>query len=362
MITQARTKSLLTYSALSTFRGCPQKYKHRFIDHLKPRTKAHSLRFGQIIHEGLTILYQNGWDLEVVYRFFDSCFPNHHRDADEKHDRILAYVMLTAYAERYANEKMNIVALDVEFSGVIRNPKTGCQSRTFDIAGKANGIVMIDGECYLLEHRTVSTSEEIDESKLWTDTQSALYCYYLRQLGYPIVGVVYNFLVKSRIKQKEGESEQEYEERKAELIAKSKSGKSSAQRQMPESDQDFLERLKTWYQRPEAFERVVFRFQEERLEMLQEEIWEVTQQYLGSRRRDQWFLNTASCFHFGRSCEYLDYCRSGFDPEVCRTLYDIALPHEELPVLGLNLRPAEQKRYEEVRKQRKEQQSGMLFQ
>ena len=38
------------------------------------------------------------------------------------------------------------------------------------------------------------------------DTQIALYSFYLRQLGYPIVGVIYNVLLKSRLKQRGGET------------------------------------------------------------------------------------------------------------------------------------------------------------
>jgi hypothetical protein len=36
-------------------------------------------------------------------------------------------------------------------------------------------------------------------------------------------------------------------------------------------------------------------------------------------------------------------------------LYEIALPHEELPMLGLNLRPAERERYEQVRREKERQ-------
>ena len=64
--------------------------------------------------------------------------------------------------------------------------------------------------------------------------------------------------------------------------------------------------------------------------MLQDEVWEITQQYLDARRRGKWLLNTSSCFSYQRPCEYLPYCQSGFNPNVVDNLYEIALPHEEL--------------------------------
>ena len=345
-------KKLLTFSALATYRSCPRKYKHRFEDHLKSPEKQGSLYFGHAIHSAITLWYKTSGDLRAVYRLIDSYFPKYLNDPDQKQDRMLAYVMLTGYADRYQDENWRIVGLDLEFSGSIRNPRTGCESRTFQMAGKVNGIVEIDGEYFLLEHRTASTTEDLTPETLWTDTQSLLYSYYLRQKGFPIVGVIYNILHKSRLQQKAGESEDEFQARRAELLAKSKTGKTTAQRQLPEGDAEFVERLKQWYQKDDAYQRIVLRISNDRIPLLMEEIWEVTQQYLGSRRRDSWLMNTASCFNFGKPCEYMKLCQSGCDKNVSDTLYQIVAPHEELPILGLNLRPAEQARYEEVRRQR----------
>ncbi len=68
------------------------------------------------------------------------------------------------------------------------------------------------------------------------------------------------------------------------------------------------------------------------LAMLQEEVWEITQQYLEARRRGKWLLNTSNCFAYERPCEYLPYCQSNFNPNVRDNLFQIAPPHEELAV------------------------------
>ncbi len=59
------------------------------------------------------------------------------------------------------------------------------------MAGKADAIVQRSDGMYLLEHKTAASIDGNYLDKLWTDTQIALYCYYLRELGYPIVGVIY---------------------------------------------------------------------------------------------------------------------------------------------------------------------------
>jgi RecB family exonuclease len=331
--TEANDKTLLTYSALNTFRNCPRKYKNRYLDNLRPRERAEALSFGSVIHTAIELWYRSSNTesrLRDVLAYIDDAFENRLVDSNLMVQLHLATAMIRGYAERYGTEEFEVVEVEKEFVGEIRNPDTGRQSQTFRIAGKVDGIVRCHDGLYLLEHKTASTIDASYLDKLWTDTQIALYCYYLRELGYPIVGVIYNVLLKSRLKQGKGETQEEYEVRHAELAAKNKSGKSTAKRQMPETDDEFQSRLTEWYSRPEAFHREFIYLSEDRLAMLQDEVWEITQQYLDARRRGKWLLNTSNCFSYQRPCEYLAYCQSGFNPNVADNLYEIALPNEEL--------------------------------
>jgi RecB family exonuclease len=331
--TEANDKTLLTYSALNTFRNCPRKYKNRYLDNLRPRERAEALSFGSVVHTAIELWYRSTSTesrLRDVLAYIDDAFENRVVDPTQMVQWHLAIAMIRGYAQRYATEDFEVVEVEKEFVGEIRNPDTGRQSQTFRIAGKVDGIVRCHDGLYLLEHKTASTVDASYLDKLWTDTQIALYCYYLRELGYPIVGVIYNVLLKSRLKQGKGETQEEYEVRHAELAAKNKSGKSTAKRQMPETDDEFQARLTEWYSRPEAFHREFIYLSEDRLAMLQDEVWEITQQYLDARRRGKWLLNTSNCFSYQRPCEYLAYCQSGFNPNVADNLYEIALPNEEL--------------------------------
>lgn len=326
-------KAVLTFSALNTFRNCPRKYKHRYVDGLLPHDKAEALSLGGIVHNAIELWYQqvDAPDrLQNVLEYVDSQFPQ--REIDEHHKAAwqLVRAMMLGYTTRYADEEFTVVEIEKTFEAPIRNPDTGRPSLTFTMAGKVDGIVQMCDGMYLLEHKTAASLDANYLDKLWTDTQIALYSFYLRELGYPIVGVIYNVLLKSRLKQFAGETEGAYLIRKAELAAKNKSGKSTAKRKMPETDEQFEARLAEWYARPEAFHRELIFLSEDRLAMLQEEVWEITQQYLDSRRRGKWLLNTSNCFSFQRPCEYLAYCQSGFNPIVAENLYQIAPPHEEL--------------------------------
>lgn len=330
------SRDVLTYSALNTFRNCPRKYKLRYVDHLRRPESPEALAFGSVIHNALERWYGHDAHGAVTRRLFevldyiDSQFPHRHGDDEQKQRWHLARAMFEGYAARYTSEPFEIVEVEKEFTAEIRNPDTGRPSQTFVIAGKADGIVRLDGELYLLEHKTASSISGDYLDKLWTDTQIALYSHYLRELGYPIIGVLYNVLIKSRLKQRAGETEAEFQARRAALAAKNKSGRSTAKRQEPESDEAFRARLAEWYAQPHAFHRERIYLSEDRMALLTEEVWEITQQYLHAKRRGKWLLNTSQCFSYQRPCDYLPLCQSGFSANVRDNLFGVVPPHEEL--------------------------------
>ncbi|MBI1374518.1 MAG: hypothetical protein GC159_17510 [Phycisphaera sp.] len=332
-------RQVLTYSALNTFRNCPRKYKHRYVDHIRRPQRPDALAFGSVIHGALERWYTLSPSTDPTARLFstldyiDGDFNNRAADPVQRHQHHLARAMFEGYAARYPKEEFEVVEVEKEFLCPIRNPDTGRVSQTFVMAGKADGIVKLNGELYLLEHKTASVLDSNYLDKLWTDTQIALYSHCLRELGYPIVGVIYNVLLKTRLQQKAGETEVEYEQRRAALAAKNKSGKSTAKRQLPETDDEFRARLADWYAKTDsggAFHREVVFLSEDRMNLLTEEVWEVTQQYLDARRRGKWLLNTSNCFSYQRPCPYLPYCQSGFNPNVRDNLFESVAPHEEL--------------------------------
>jgi len=125
--------------------------------------------------------------------------------------------------------------------------------------------------------------------------------------------------------------EEDFQMRRAELIAKSKSGKSTAKRRLPESDEEFRARLTEKYRDPAMFHREVLYLSRQDTDRTQREVWELSQQILAARRRGFWSPNWDSCFHFGsRPCGYWALCRSNGNPIVQDNLYTYASPNEEL--------------------------------
>jgi hypothetical protein len=305
----------------------------RYIEQLVPLQRDHNLHFGSLIHECLE-LWHGERDLARLLDRIDRLCPNRAQDEDQKRDWLNATAMMRGYAARYPTEEFEVVALEKTFEGPIVNPATGAASRSFVLAGKIDGIVRIGGEYFVLEHKTASQMDGDYLEKLWTDFQITLYAYYIEQtLGIPITGILYNVLVKARLQQSKGETVEEFEARRAELLAKSKTGKTTAKRKVPETDEEFAARLDEKYADPQMFHREMLYLSRDRFDILRSELWELTQAFLDARRRGVFYQNTAFCFNYQRPCAYFALCRSGGNPNVIDNFYQRVAPNEELRML-----------------------------
>lgn len=319
-----------TYSMWNLFRNCRKAAHWRYVLELVPLEKDRHLSFGSLIHECLEVWHRSR-DLRAALDVIDRACTNRAQEEEQRRVWHLATAMMRGYATRYSTEDFEVVELEKAFEGEIINPESGAASRSFVLAGKVDGVVRVGDEHFLLEHKTAAGVDAGYLERLWTDFQITVYAYYVeRALGIRISGVLYNILVKARLQQSAGETEEEFAARRAELIAKSKTGKSSAKRRLPETDDEFQARLAAKYAEPEMFHRELLYISRDQFDTLRAELWELTQAFLDARRRDVWYQNTSFCFQYGKPCPYFALCRSGGSPNVLENFYERRLPHEEL--------------------------------
>ncbi len=321
---------LTTYSFWNSFRNCRKACELRYLEELVPISRDQALSFGTLIHTCLE-MWHGGSGLDAALNFVDKSFPNRSQDESQKFDWHLATAMMTGYAARYAVEDFEVIALEKTFEGRIINPATGACSRSLAIAGKVDGILRLGREHYILEHKTASQLDADYLERLWTDLQITLYAHYIEQtLGIRVAGVIYNVLVKAKLQQGKGETEAEFEARRTELLAKSKTGKTTATRKLPETDEAFQERLAAKYAEPGMLHRETLYISRDQFDAMKADLWELTQQFLDCRRRGVFHRNTSYCFANHRQCAYFPLCRSNGSENVIANFYEIKPPHEEL--------------------------------
>lgn len=343
-------QTIFTHTRRSAFLRCQQLQAWRYEYNIVPIEKRAVLAFGSTIHDCLEYWHQYG-DPELVRFIIDSTYPERQMNEKQKGQWHLAHAMMRGYQNRYATEPFRVIEAEKIIEGKIINPATGHCARAVLFRGRVDALVqkIEDIKCgntdthpdtyWLVEHKTSSGLSNGYTQAIWEDPQIFLYATYLeQQLGITITGVIYNVLVKSKISQKREETELEFEQRRAALIAKSKTGKSNAQRQLGESDEDFRARLDTIYAAdgttgaPSMFYRQEVLLDDRRRTDAMSELWWTAQSYLAARRSGHWLKNRQQCHAYNTQCDYWTLCFAHPEEidDLIMTYYQRKDPHTEL--------------------------------
>lgn len=372
-----REKIITTYSMWNMFAGCPRKCQYRYFDCLVPKGRDDNLYFGGLIHECLAGFYTPS-HIGVFTK--DGIKNDIHETKDlrfafvldiinnmcsEKEENIYikqmfhtARSMMSTYIDKFWSEdnwdkRFTVESIEKQFdSGKIINPNTGYASKKFTFSGKVDGIVIIDGEPYLIEHKTAASITDNYIGRLWSDMQISLYTHYVRQvLGINIKGVLYNIILKPTLKQSKGETIDEYNLKLLKELEKAKLGKgrlkqgknetdsefekrlySKFERQLPESDIEYEQRLAKWFKTGEKFISMPIIISDYQIKQTLDNLW-YQKEHLLKCMRDNFFpQRLAECYtgQYRGECPYARLCESGGDESVIELYYERKPPHSEL--------------------------------
>jgi hypothetical protein len=322
----------VTYSALSKFNSCPKKYDFRYVQGLVPRDEDPALWFGSAIHECLQALYE-GVDRDMIMAAIDARYPLRFENADQRRDWHYCRAMMRAYFRVYPVEPF-IPSSPIPFDDpIIERSFSHELAPGVYLRGKVDGVVEVLEPCadlqvgfYLLEHKTSSNPDEFYWSSRWADMQTAIYSWAIEKAyDCKLNGVIYNVLAKPRIKQTGGETIEEYNERYAEAVAKSKNGKTAIKQKKAETDEEFESRLDAWYQEEPRLMRRVLNFDRE---IIADAVADAT---AGAEaiKKGLFCRRSSGCMEYNRPCEYMPICRPGHNPDNIN-LYEKKAAHSEL--------------------------------
>jgi len=305
------------------FQNCPRLAEWRYVKRVVPVKRDKHLRFGSLAHGVVLQPWHLGHSLDEIVEMIDRALPERARDPEQKRAWHHLRAIARAYAARYPKEDFEVVALEKAFTGPLINPVTGQPSRSLTLTGRVDGIIRRGSQYLLLEHKTTAAIDANYLERLWTDMQLLIYALYAeRSLGIRIDGVLYNVIVKARLEQRAGETEAAFDARRAELAAKSKKGRSTAKRRLPENDEDFEKRLDQKYAEPGMFHREPLLISRDQLQLLTGELWDLSQEFLAARRRNRWRRNRSYCFAHRRPCAYYALCSSNDNPNVLSSFFE----------------------------------------
>ena len=331
------TRETLTFSSLKTYLNCRKKYEFRVIKKLVPISdKSEALFFGSIWHNMMEIYHDpDGGDIsekfDAIKNAMRKALPNMNTDDKDMQTFMRLDAMMQGYIDKWYDD-FRVLSVEHEFDQPIFHPATSRKSRSFIMRGKVDGLVeMPDGDLYILEHKTADRIDGSYIEKLPMDFQTHLYAMYLsRMIGRPIVGVLYNVIQKTKIRRRDGWTDEEYKQRYEKACKDNNSGKSNLKQIMPETDLAFGKRLAEVYEKPEMYHREHLIISLADLNATENDIWELTQHILADKRSGHFMRNTDACFQYHRPCAYFPICRANDNQNVIDSFYTEKEPHSEL--------------------------------
>lgn len=273
------TLTSLSNTALTAARDCKRKYYYRYERGLQRRREhVPALHFGRLWHKMLRAWFSR-----------EKIPPPKKNDASQR-----AWCMFVGYLARWENDLVMCFP-EQKIEAPIRNPATGRRSQRFNQFGIIDMLALHDdGKVWLWEHKTAAKIDGSYLEKLWSDAQITGYYATLRDMGIDVNGVVYDVALKPQLRQKKGETEDE-----------------------------FYNRIENWHlTKPEAYHREVVYISDRQVADWREDVWQVTQEILSCRRTGYWYRNTARCNDYYRQCEYAPLCQNGASETLINAEYE----------------------------------------
>lgn len=176
-----------SYSAIETYKQCPQKYKFQEIDHLRAPKSKEAL-FGTAIHSALHFMFQKSPlfpTLDEVISYYRENWPSHDAfQAEAKNDPLKMPLteeeekvyfeegikMLRRFYEKNAPWNYSVVDLESRFQVLLEDEKTG---KTHVLAGIIDRIDKNGDEYEIIDYKTAKRMPSQDDVN--SNLQMSLY-------------------------------------------------------------------------------------------------------------------------------------------------------------------------------------------
>lgn len=174
------------YSQIKTWRFCRQAHYYRYVDEIVPRVKNKPLKIGSVIHEVIETWANTGkWKPAVaqIQQEYDHMLE----EEKEYYGNIPEAVesMISGYVSRYKPERPNYKLIEAKLGPIPLTKRTQFQMRIDRLTQTKAGLT-------LCETKTARKIPD-EDIRIW-DLQTLLYVWGLRQLGYPVKAILWDYI------------------------------------------------------------------------------------------------------------------------------------------------------------------------
>ena len=325
----------VTQSEQRTFRRCPREHFLAYAQRYRPVTDAETLRFGTLWHRALEAYWRQSSSvrnrLSAALEVLQKAAQDSTSEA-EPFQIATARALLLGYDTRWKDEqdKLEVLAVEIEFSAPLINPETGHASKTFILGGKLDALARAqDRHVYIVEHKT--SSEDLGAGstywqRLRIDSQVSTYYAGAKALGYQVAGCLYDVVAKPQLRPLKATpiEDRKYTKKDGRLYAN--------QREFDETPDEFEVRvLGHIAENPERYfhRGTVVRLEAEEREAAFDS-WQTTRLIREAELAQRYPRNADACPRYGRMCGYFDVCTGAASLEDPSRFRQTETAHEEL--------------------------------
>jgi hypothetical protein len=276
-------REYLSHSSISTQLNCLRRFEFERVDRLELVSRPRPLGMGSAFQKAIEMQDPNAGAALVR----EGVIVGDQADEDKlRVEEATVAAAAALYLRTWPADDRE--QREYEYRVRLRSPYTGRPSNTFDLLGYADGVTDCGGWLELTENKFVGQVNAVTVRKLPLDRQVSLACYALwRATGKTVRKVNYRFTRKPTIRQKRGETVDE-----------------------------FIERLTADYADPAradfyAHGEELFRSADDLLR-IEQELWDWAEQLRSARRRGFYARNTSHCSDYG-GCPFIPMCTG--DPD-----------------------------------------------
>lgn len=282
-------REALSHTRIGVLNACWQKYDFKYEQRLEQIQTPRSLGLGR----AFAIAREHGDPEAGVAALQEEWSSTPGMDAEKLLvEQSIVRGAAAAYMRRWPSKYLGTPPRDinatvteqkeVEYRVRLRNPWTGHYSNTFDLLGRADGVIDKGGYLELIEDKFVGRVDNLSVGRLPLDRQVTLACYGLwRATGKEVRVIHYRFTKKPSIKQRQNETLDQFCAR---------------------VEGDYFERGESFYTHGET----MFRTADDLLRV-EQELWVWADELRAARRRELFPRNTGACSEFG-GCPYIPLC------------------------------------------------------
>ena len=253
------------------------KYKFRYLDGLDPIKQSSALTLGSIVHSAFD-MYYNQFPTEDVIRYIKNAVQMQVEGLhpEEQEDiQIVQYISLGMFI----NYPINLIV----FKEI--KPELEFRVQLFDdvwFTGTVDGLVMDqNNKLWVREVKTTSQAFPQFEKRARTTAQGSGYIWAMRKLGFPVEGVMYDYIKKPLLRKGTNDTVDSFGTR---ICA-------------------------DYHMRPDFYFKRHFSYRSnEQMELFEQDLIGVAKEIQYRCKNNAWYRNPDQCWNFNSECPYMKIC------------------------------------------------------